>query len=182
MDRDIFKFHDGVKDRSLDPIMIDLRLRKASKSVDLQTIMEDFFGPEWLEKLQKQEERTESEENALKIASEAQMEATEKLLPILYSAFQCVPAEDNEAGTTASEIINIYTSYLLFQTNVKKNTENEPNGSEPTATIDPSPTARNTTDSGSIVAASKPSRPLRSGTGSGPRSVPPPKNPPSLTP
>jgi hypothetical protein len=137
--RRIFRFNDGTKDRCADPLMIDLKRRRASSAIDYEIEMRNFFGPEWLPDWRFKKQLPDGiTEDTAREADNRQAEAEEKLLPVWYAAFGCQPIDDEGNGTTALEIIRIQTEFSEFEADVKKNTDVLPSESPSTDQIPPS--------------------------------------------
>lgn len=143
--REIFTFHDETRTRRVDPLVIDHKWRKELMIVDSESIMSRWNGPPWLKELAENGKITSVEvpEATVNMALDARDDAMMELLPMLYRTFGCTPytfdeATGEESGTTAAGMLRIWTEFLSWQWDVKKNTGDGPPSDTPTPAASPS--------------------------------------------
>jgi hypothetical protein len=164
--RNIFKFNDGKTDRAVDPIVVEMDYRAACEGVDIDSVMVNFSGPEWLGP-ESDDDPTPKHvamvaagklsADAVRVAVRLQDQATRDLIPVICKTFGLkTVAQDQEYGLTYGDIITIFATWLQFINVVKKNTE--PSAASPPPTVR-APRRRNRTTNGSSGTTTTPPAP-----------------------
>lgn len=102
--RRIFHYFDPEKGKTVyaDPLLLDMRLRKAAAGENLEEILNLFQSD----------------------VEDVYADAVERILPIAYRAFNLMPVDEATGeGTPAESILQLYISFLDFGTEMMKSLE-----------------------------------------------------------
>jgi hypothetical protein len=121
----IFKYFDGFNWIYGDPFEIDYKFQKASETEDVATL------DSWL-RLPRDDEgnliESKCDEGVMRLYNEAQY----RYVPMVQKAFGLKPFNKvTGEGLTMSDVIDLWSSYLIWKFDLKKNTEDLPTAATP---------------------------------------------------
>src|SRR5208282_2569908 len=112
MNKNIYKYNNGEKEVFADPMDIDIRFSKAMEMEDIDTVMGWLF-PGYDEETKK-----------WKGDDKLFLDAVNRVCPAIAVAFKVKPFDENTGeGFLKGSLINMYSQYLNWMANLKKNTE-----------------------------------------------------------
>ena len=130
MNREIFQYHDGTKERFGDPLVLRDRLIQVSMGE--------------LENLRGKVRAMAGAKGDFTIVSEG-LKAREHLIAIARETFGLAPFDDTTGkGTLAEDCLAVTESFLVFLAKKKMSRERTPTTSPPTASTPPTPTRATT--------------------------------------
>ena len=156
MNTRIFSYSNGKETVFADPLAVERRWFKACESVDINSILDRFYGPDFLHNIDENgiahddngKPLPEMTPESIELALKEREEAVVELLPVLYEAFQLSPIDPKTGeGTTETEALKAYSDFMEFRINVKKNTETYVNSSQSTESASQSNPTKNSADS-----------------------------------
>lgn len=139
--RDIFRYWNGQKEVCADPMVLEERWFKAIESVDINFILDQFYGPDFIRQFNDDGKPIDESGNIIEVSDEDintalkfRNSALGQLAPIIHQVFGTHPLDDEGNGMTTAEALDAFTAWNVFRSEVKKNTEENAKTSSSTGT------------------------------------------------
>jgi hypothetical protein len=127
MDRDIFEYEIEGKKLFGDPFEIDQRFEEACIPEDMETI------DKWIDQVPRTSDGEIDYDKADRASLALYHKGTARYVPLIRAAFNLAPFDSSTGkGATAVECLELWTSFINWKFNLKKNTDTVPTSVKPT--------------------------------------------------
>lgn len=128
--REIFRYFNGQKEVCADPMVLEDRWFKAIETVDINYVMDRFYGPDFIHNFDEAGKPIDEDGKPIVVSDEdvntalaVRSEAMQELLPLIYKLFNSHPLDEDGNGMMSAEALEAFTAWNIFRTRVKKNTD-----------------------------------------------------------